>query len=52
MDDSESTTFTLTESSMTVCPEQPSSNISKEQYQNEKYLKQTAAFIPKHFTVK
>lgn len=52
MDDSESTTFTLRESSMIICPEQPSSNISKEQYQNEKYLKQTAAFIPKHFTVK
>lgn len=52
MDDSESTAFTLTGSSMIIRPGQPSFNISKEQYQNEKHLKQTAAFIPKHFTVK
>lgn len=52
-DDSESTTFTLTESYVIIHLGQSSFNISKKQYQNEKYLKkQAAAFIPKHFTVK
>jgi len=52
-DDSESTTFTLTESYMILRLGQPSFNISKKQYRNEKYLnKQMAAFIPKQFPVK
>lgn len=49
----QSAPFTLTEIYMIICLGQPSFNISKKQYQNEKYLKKlTAAFIPKHFTVK
>lgn len=52
-DDSESTTFVLTESSMIIHLGQTSFNISKKQYQNGKYLKkETAAFIPNHFPVK
>lgn len=52
-DDSESTTFVSGESSIIIHLGQPSYNISKKQYQKEKYLKKTtAAFIPNHFPVK
>lgn len=52
-DDSEGTTFMLRESSIIIHLGQPSCNISKKQYQKEKYLKkEKAAFIPNHFPVK